>query len=142
MYHGDDKATPMPGVPATVRAFSSSVRGDRRRRVGCDVEGAEMEFLAGGVGRFGTLRQQRERGLRVSLPDLEIAGGDGEPAERVHVASGLGDPADPVPGDLTNLDLFSRDLVDCHSVPRSQVCKMTSGPRHRPAKADPALGPL
>ena len=52
------------------------------------------------------LRQQRERGLRVLLPDIEIAGGDGEPAEGVHVASGLGDPADPVPGDLINLILL------------------------------------
>ncbi|MEH2690383.1 hypothetical protein DXU04_36585 [Bradyrhizobium diazoefficiens] len=140
MDHGDSQATCMPCVPAAACArrdrasyqallaearigalaqgdrgcrCQPSVRGERRRRLGGDVEGAEMEFLPDGFVRLGVLREQRERGLRVLLPDLEIAGGDGEPAERVHVASGLGNPADPVPG----------DLVDCHSVPRSQICK-------------------
>src|SRR5438445_9946998 len=107
---------PRPAPSATAAdpkpALTVSMRGEGRRCVGRDVEGAEMEFVTDGLVRLGTFRHQRERGLRVLLPDFEIAGGDGEPAERVHVASGLGNSADPVPGDLVKFD-----LVDCHSFP-------------------------
>jgi len=71
-----------------------------------NIERAEMEFIANRIRRRG-LRKQRESSIGILLPDLEIAGGDRQPAERVYVASGFSDPADAFPG----------DLVDSHSVP-------------------------
>lgn len=71
-----------------------------------------MKFLARALVRLGMVGEERERGLRILLPDIQIAGRDRQPAERVHVASRLGNPANPVPGDF-----IKRNLLDCHSVP-------------------------
>jgi hypothetical protein len=75
------------------------------RVLSAQFEGAEMKFISG-LGR-GDL-DERERRVRVLLPDREIFRRDGEPAEPEHIAARFGHASGLLPCDFIGDHRFPR----------------------------------